>query len=147
MNFGIIWIINYHIKYYKSKKVCWVGMISQWEQTQYLCGLQANLLSDWQRNGNIFWNYPHNNLFQIHKTLLIFKKNWKSVRFFIFLLITFVIQFCCKNIIDCLRWNFYPTLGGVEFRVVVSPLVVLLFGNFALFQFCRLFLPCLEHLK
>ena len=124
-----------------------VGMISQWEKTQCLCGLQANLLSDWQRNGNISEITHIIIISNSYKTLLIFKKNWKSVRFFIFLLITFVIQFCCKNIIDCLRWNFCPTIGGVKFRVVVSPLVVMLFGNFALFQFCRLLLPRLKHLQ
>lgn len=52
---------------------------------QCLCGLQANLLSDWQQNGNILWLFKRQKFYfitYIKKPYWFSEvKNWISVRF------------------------------------------------------------------
>ena len=69
---GILWIKNTSKKentcvniIFKRTKFLWtkrVGVIQRLSETQYLCGLQANLLSVWQQNDNsilisVWWRW------------------------------------------------------------------------------------------
>lgn len=66
--------------------------------------------------------------------------------FFISLLLLFF-QCLDEFVREFLRRNFCPNLGGVQFRIVISPGIVFFLADFSNFQFCSHLLPCMKRFE
>ena len=76
-------------------------------------------------------------------------QNWKeqSVRFFCISLLIFFFQSLYEFVREFLRRNLCPNLGGVQFRIVISPVIVFFLADLSGFQFCSHLLPCMKRFK
>ena len=76
-------------------------------------------------------------------------QNWKeqSVRFFCISLLILFFQCLDEFVREFLRRNLCPNLRGVQFRIVISPVIVFFLADFSGFQFCSHLLPCMKRFK
>lgn len=75
--------------------------------------------------------------------------NWKeqSVRFYGISLLILFFQCLDEFVREFLRRNLCPNFRGIQFRIVVLPVIIFFLADFSGFQFCSHLLPCMKRFE